>query len=485
MSPAPYGVTTTGFSKPTYDELLGLVYDSWEAAFGADARQSAETTGTPDNKICKIFAASRAEDWEAMEEVYNSKYRSTSDGVQLENAADIVGVNKLAATRSTVTETLIGAVATTIAQYALVKTSTVGDFFRTTAAITLSASGAVRWEIATNGALATGNYTVTVDGTPYTYAATVPADTEAVIFGALAGTITAVSGLTAVYNAGDGELVVTSDADAVTGLPVEINASLTANMKFNEVGNLQAMESVETGPIIAYAGNLTVATLTTGWTSATNTLAATVGTNIETDAELRIRAARSVAIPGASVLDAIYANVADVSGVTAALVISNRTETVDANGTTAKSIHAIVLGGTDAAIAARLWAVVGATSGMDGSTTENVVDAQGATQAVKFSRPTQVPMSVRITRTNNTEEEYPANGDDLIIAAVLAYGNLHSMGNDVIPDRFYGSVFGACSGTLTVTVEVKKTAGGVYSTAPYSVDYDEIATFSSGSITVV
>lgn len=486
MSPAPYGVTTTGFNRPTYDELLELTYDDWEAAFGASARTSAETTGTPDNKIVKIIAVGRSEDWEVLEDVYNSKYPNTSTGIPFQNSCDIVGVNQLAATRSTVTETLIGVVGTAIGQYSQVKTSTVGDAFRTTAAITLSAGVSVRDEIATNGAIATGNYTVTVDGIAYTYAATVPFDTIAVILGALAGTITAVSGLTATYVAADQELVITGDADATTGLPVEHTTAVSANLKINEVGNLQAMESVETGPIIGYAGTLTViVTTVTGWSSATNTLAATTGTNIETEADQRIRRARSVAIPGAATLDAIYSNVADVSGVTAALIISNRTEAVDVNSTTPKSIHAIVLGGTDAAIAARLWAVVSATTGMDGSVPVNVVGDQGFTHEVKFSRPTQVPMSVRITRTENTEEEYPSNGDALIIAAVLANGNLHSMGNDVIPDRFYGSVFGACAGTLTVTVEVKKTAGGVFATTPYGIDYDEIATFSSGAITVV
>ncbi len=272
------------------------------------------------------------------------------------------------------------------------------------------------------------------------------------------------------------------------GLPSTFTITVTANLSLLRVGNTVGTQAVNTGPIVASANTLTVITTpVSNWTKAWNPLAAELGRNLETDAELRIRRGNSLANPGAATPDAIFAAVSAVPGVTSALVLDNKTLST-VNTVPAKAFESVVLGGTDDAVAQAIWdaSPAGIEIGRGGLSTDTVVvvDDQGFEQIVKFSRPTQIDMEVKVTYTLNTEEEFPANGEATIAAAVLTYGQTHEVGNDVLPDRFFGPVFDSVAGVKTVVVEVKQVGVGALQTTPFAIDFDEIAIFAAGDITV-
>jgi uncharacterized phage protein gp47/JayE len=201
--------------------------------------------------------------------------------------------------------------------------------------------------------------------------------------------------------------------------------------------------SVITGPIQALSGTITaIDTPITGWDTCTNLADADIGTNEETDVELRARREQSVAKDAQAIIDAIFAAVANIPGVTQTVVLENDTNSVDANGLPPHSFQVIVVGGVDEAIANAIWLKKPAGILSFGTTTTQVIDSQNIPHDISFSRPTTVDIYVDVTIT--AFADYPANGDDLIKQAIVDYANGDlvagrgfSLSDDVIYTRLY------------------------------------------------
>jgi uncharacterized phage protein gp47/JayE len=133
----------------------------------------------------------------------------------------------------------------------------------------------------------------------------------------------------------------------------------------------------------------TIVTITLG-VSAVNTpsAATTIGTNEESDYALRIRRAKSVALPSQGFYDGLYGALVDLDGVTSVNLLENITNSTDANGIPGHSIWAIVEGGANTDIAQAIYIKRNAGCGMKGSVSVNVTQVDGSVFAVQFDRPT-------------------------------------------------------------------------------------------------
>lgn len=152
------------------------------------------------------------------------------------------------------------------------------------------------------------------------------------------------------------------------------------------------------GATPAGAGTLTrIVTPTAGWQTATNAIAATPGAPVEIDAALRIRQSKSTSLPANTVLDAIYAAVANVNGVTEAAIFENFTETTNAIGLPAHSIAVVALGGTATDIAQAILNKKTPGTTTFGTTSAIVFDQLGVPNTINFFRLTQPPMIVLVT----------------------------------------------------------------------------------------
>lgn len=195
--------------------------------------------------------------------------------------------------------------------------------------------------------------------------------------------------------------------------------------------------AVETGSIEASAGTLVnIETPIFGWTSVTNTNAATIGLDRETDAELRVRRENSTSALGQNTVDALYARLLNIDGVTDALVYSNGTGTT-VSGIPAHRFLSVVEGGTDADVAQEIW--INTPQGIDsfGTTPIIVTDSQGFSQTVLFTRPTIVPVYFKIDITINASK-FPGTGANDIKESVVNYGIANfGIYNDVIRTEFY------------------------------------------------
>lgn len=187
------------------------------------------------------------------------------------------------------------------------------------------------------------------------------------------------------------------------------------------VGTVSA-QCQDVGPIEAAIGTISsIVTPVAGWTSVTNPGPAVVGRLEETDTELRQRRARSTAAPSAGPIESIYANLANLPGVTYARAYQNNTLVTDSRGIPAKSVAAVVVGGEDLDIAYALLARTGVTAEWFGTSTVSLFDAQDVEYQVKFSRAAAKPIYVRVEVRITNPSIFPADGLTQIRDAIVAY----------------------------------------------------------------
>lgn len=141
----------------------------------------------------------------------------------------------------------------------------------------------------------------------------------------------------------------------------------------------------------------TIATPTRGWQTVTNASSAALGTPVQSDAQLRAVQTISTALPSLSVLDGIIGAVANIPGVARNRVYENDTGSTDSRGISANSIAIVAEGGDSQAIATTIAAKKTPGTGTFGTTTETITNVYGNSQDVKFSRPTEVPVTAALS----------------------------------------------------------------------------------------
>lgn len=202
------------------------------------------------------------------------------------------------------------------------------------------------------------------------------------------------------------------------------------------VGTVSA-QCLDVGAISASANTLTnIVTPVSGWVSVTNPGPAIAGRLEETDTELRQRRSRSTAAPSSGPVESIYANIANIAGVTYSRVYQNNTLVTDSRGIPAKSVAAVVVGGDDLDIAYALLARTGVTAAWYGSTTVTLFDAQDVSYDVKFSRPTPKPIYMRVQIRVTNPSVFPADGLAQIRDAIVAYAAGGAPALDGVEDGF-------------------------------------------------
>jgi uncharacterized phage protein gp47/JayE len=242
----------------------------------------------------------------------------------------------------------------------------------------------------------------------------------------------------------------------------------------------------ESGAITAQAGTITqISTPVYGWSTVTNAAAAVPGSQVETDAALRVRQANSVALPSQTVLEGMVGAVQSVTGVTRVKAYENDTNATDSDGLPAHSIALIVQGGYSAAIAEAIANKKTPGCYLYGSTAVSVIDDYGLSQTVRYSSPTLVPISVSIELDALTG--YTTTIADEIKAALVAYVESMGIGQDVVITRLYvpAQLSGAAnSAKYEITALTAAEKPGSPGTSDITIAFDELATLAIEDITI-
>jgi hypothetical protein len=184
-----------------------------------------------------------------------------------------------------------------------------------------------------------------------------------------------------------------------------------------------------------------------------------------------------------------------LTGCTFAKLYHNIELIEDSNGIPAKSIAPVVVGGDDADIAEILYRKTG-IGGIHtfGSDSEIIYDANSVPYEMKWTRPSDIDITVDIEYDVVNSNIFPSNGEDLIKSAILLWAATGAMsigttsmthagyypGQTVYASELYAPIYNSVSGINVTSIEVS--ASG--STDPLKVEiaWDEIAAFSSGDI---
>ena len=236
-----------------------------------------------------------------------------------------------------------------------------------------------------------------------------------------------------------------------------------------------------------------------GWQTVTNPNVATPGTNVQSDAQLRLERALSVGAPGTNQIDSIIGVVFGVDDVRRVRVYENETDIVQpVTGLTAHSLAVIVDGGVNEDIAQAIFSKrsTGVTQFQAGTPVNVSVQSEKypqQTTEIKFSRPTYVDMVVTVTI--ESDGSLPNDADEQIKQAILNYsaGSLTNpecgfnqlgfdIGENVVLSRLYtpiNSVIGSYGNSYVDTITLQ---GG---TSNITIDFDELSRWTNANITVV
>lgn len=234
-----------------------------------------------------------------------------------------------------------------------------------------------------------------------------------------------------------------------------------------------------------------------GWQSVTNGTTISVGTEEETDLELRRRQQQSTNATSYRQIEAIRAAVVNVPGVTFCRAYQNSTLTMDSRGIPGKTLACVVVGGENRAVAEAILYRVPLGIGYYGYISETFYDDQNMAEAVQFSRPVERLVSVRITLEIVVDENiqvFPSNGVELIKAAILDFAvNGHTLceplgntgfppGQDIIRSYLYTPI-NSVGGAKVVKLELG-IDGGAPSEQDLVIPWNEIGIFSANRIEV-
>ncbi len=438
------GIDTNGFTIKTLDEIKSEIEADLKAELGATLNTSAASVF---GQLIGVMAGKLNEMWQLSEAVYRSQYAASASGEALENVGDITGVLRLPATKSQVTLIATGTNGTVLplGRIAKVPNSATQRFLTKAGATIVTATS---WAPTTGYVIGD----IRTNATRIYYCIT-------------AGTSAGAGGPT------------TTAADITDG---------TVHWRYTGEGAgavSVAAEAENTGPINGNTGTITeIVTPVAGWSSVNNPADAVVGRNIESDADYRLRRKNLQTITGDATFPAVRSDVLAVENVIACTLFENNTDITDVDGVPPHSVEALVSGGDDDDIRDALFNTVAAGIRTHGGVSGSVVDSEGASHTIKFSRPTPITIHV-IVNVDRDPATFPADGVTQIKNAVKAHGDALGAGGDVITSAFYPTLF-EISGVLDVVSILVGFSDPPTLSANLTIAAREIASFDTANIDV-
>lgn len=439
-----YGLTAAGFVKKPLEQIKEDVATRLRAALGANLNLTAESAL---GQAYLILCEEIEQLWEVQEAEHKSWDPDNSTGEALDNVSAISGTGREAAVASMVTGVLTGTPTTNVPQGSIASVSGDDDArFVTDAAAVIAAATA--WAGTT--AYSVGDR-VTNDSKIY----------QCTVAGTSAG----------------------SGGPTGTGTDI-VDGTVTWRYLGDGTGYVDASMTAEsTGPTVANAFTLTVIeTPVSGWDGVTNPLDAVIGSDIETDDELRARREEELDAIGSGTVDSIRAKLLKVDDVEDAVVFENTSDTTDSSGRPPHSLHPVVLGGTDADVAQAIWDAAGGGIDTYGAESVAATDSRGKSQTVNFDRATEKNVYLELD-VDIISDDYPSDGDTQLATALVNKGDLLTMGQDVIAELLQSVAFGV-SGVYDITELRLGFSASPSGTANLSIAETEIARFDTSRVVI-
>lgn len=453
----PTGVTSAGFVRENASQIKSDLEAAHDSQFGRTVRKDARSVF---GQLIGIETGSFDDLWQLIELLANSRDRRYATGAQLDAICSLTNTTRKPATFSAGTVTLTGTNATVVPSGSIATSSDGANRYATQANATIAT--ATGW--AAVQTVATGAYR-TASGN---------------IYYALVGGVTGSSAPT-----------------GTTPYPTTI-ADGTVTWVFIGNGAAYATVSAQATVSGAVGGSAftinTIGTPHAGWSGVSNVVDVTVGSPIERDDQLRLRAQAELhTLSAKAALDCIRGALLKDELISQALVFENVENTTNSDGMPPHSVESVVTGTeTGANIGAILLGQVAAGIKTTGTSSVTVNDANGGAHSISYTVPTTVPIYLAVT-VQADQRQWPsekladasARGSGKVAAALLAFGGVALViGRDVDPSALIGAIFAAqIPGTLSVSMALDTSPNPV-ATAAIPISLRQIAALDSSRITV-
>lgn len=478
-------VDATGFRRPTFQEIRKQVEAQFTAAIGTGIDLTA--TG-PFGQIVANITTWADSLFAGVQDTHTQQDPDQASGVFLDEACAKVGIYRLPATPAYANDVLLWGdfgvpVTVPVASKAKSATQPMSYSLQSDVSLGASSTGPFR-AVRLSGSFTTGNVlSVTLNGVAYTYTVLV-SDTNA----------TGIQALAAVINAGTFGLTGAASLEVLNGsnyLRIEGDGfTMPAySVHWTPYQEAQAGTFVADLSQVQAIPELTLDTILTpvsGWLSVEQPAAGVDGSDVESDASLRVRRVQGTR-SGTATEDAIREALYRVDGVSQAIVTSNRGDVTDSESRPPHSIEAVVAGGNAAEVAAAIWSTIGAGIAMYGAQLVSVLGADGRPHDVRFSIPNPQYAWVRVLSIVADTDAGPEAGYQAAIAAAVAeYGNQSfGLGANFNYQRMFAPVLSVPGiGSAAITIAITATEGGSpsYSAANLPVASRDYLVFSTSRV---
>jgi uncharacterized phage protein gp47/JayE len=463
------GLSTTGLTIKSLTDTITDMSNKIKARINPDFTVAEDTVV---GIYTGIIGDESSDLWEAVQMVYDASYPRTSTGISLDYTSNIVNVTRIPAAKSSGNIEFTGTVGTVIPISTALKISATGDRYFTTSALTLAST--VFSDITINISTIANStvYTLTINNVVVSITSGVSATANSILLQLQTAINSLITGVTTSLPTSTTLRINITEPDSTYPLVIGSRIGVTT------VSNLVNATSEFYGEYVAPANTITVQLVPIfGITAVTNLKDMIVGRALETDDELRVRRYNSVGIIGASTYDSVLANIKNIEGVTAAFIIENKTGYPDVDGRPSHSFELVVEGGDASVIAEVLWKY----HPLGIQTWGDITRTTEAGHVVQFSRPTTIYIRLSIDYSLDTEEPFAATGSDGIKQAALAYGNTLQVGQDVIPQRFFGGIYFSVTGVGSLVVRAAYSTDNVtysaYQTTPIAITAKQHSNF--------
>lgn len=430
-----YGVTDKGFIPKPKQAIIDAIVEDLKIGLGEEFPTNPESVA---GQIIQILAASSKDNWDVAEAVAFTQNRQSAEGQYLDFLARIAGLTRIKQSGSTGQLLFTGDQNTFIPQFTACK-DVEGRVVLTQVEHTLNRANCYQSTFSLNSVQDNVAYSISVEGSTATYNSGF-GSTELNILQGLEIQLNTIT-----------DFPVALDINALTititfpSFNNELTTTNSDNINLALVGGLVSSESALTGNEVNFYSN-TITTLVKsilGVQSVTNIVAFQNGRDTETDAELRIRMDEREESTGTATKPSIETTLSQVNGVTSAYIILNDTLIDDTiTGVPKKHYETFIAGGDDNEIAEVLHTTKPLFGQMHGDIEKTVIDQNGDTQGVKFSRPSTEYAWVRAVYSINEEEQFPADGEDRMRSSVVSYGTSQmGQGEDLEPTKFFSPLY--------------------------------------------
>lgn len=433
------GISVAGFTTKRFPELITDGKAEAVVIF-QDLVAPGDVVDTGDSgaigRLVALKTSPEADLWEAAQQVYSAFDANSATGISLDNMILLSGIPaRFENTFTTAQVLLSGDTGTLLVAGNTVSSPTTGEQFNLINDVLLSAEGVSG--ITVSAVLVANSTTYTL-----TYTRLGITNTISYTSGVGATSATIIAGIKAVIDATfsadlstsinlDGTLKITN-----TDIFFVANWTNTSNLGITKVVKLGDVMAVNAGPISQPINTITqILTSRLGWDSVTNPTSASPGRFRETDEELRTRFRNTKFDRATGTVESIYSALFSLDDVTQVFIDENDTGATNANGTPEHSFLVLIEGGTSIEIGQAIFENRPAGILSFGNTAVTVIDKYGYPRTVRFSRPTLVPIYIKIDITEY--QSFPTDGEDQIRTALIAYVEGLNIGQDIVYSRLY------------------------------------------------